>query len=347
MIPFELVEALLSWLLLLIYSKHDLENKLFKKLMFYTQSLKRLVNVLKEDTFVLRYIQNLKNGINQLSQGHNMLILELQACSLRVKTESEQKLFFLIKECRFPVYSIVHEFFIPDNLFVENETRAVPNTDICDSKEPDSKEPDSKESNLAYFMGLYPKYGVTTHSEYFQWFNEKINKSSLETKICTDENQFGVSCKQPHHYGYLKAYVYNDGNIVNKALLTLELDVDGKKERISSDSPELYGLLTFSEKSYFEKKIREIIKKLMRTAGVWKKCFRENCYFHKKPFLQKNSDSKIRCPHMHTQCENCGKEEHLDSCEVFGKFNQFIENIFDDGFSETVQDRKEFYPWLF
>lgn len=116
---------------------------------------------------------------------------------------------------------------------------------------------------------------------------------------------------------------------------------------ISSSSPDLYTFLTFSEKSYFEERIRNLIKKMMITSGLWKKCFHKNCYFHKKPFLQENSDSKIRCPHMHTQCENCGKEEHLDSCEKFGKFDQFIENIFDIGFSEVEQDRKDFYPWLF
>jgi len=336
MIPFELVEALLSWLLLLIYSKHDLENKLLKKLMYYTQSLKNLVNVLKKDTFVLRYIQNLKNGINQLSQGHNMLILELQACSLREKTVSEQKLFLLIKNVRFPVFSVVQEFFIPDHLFIDNTSQLVPGADI-----------DSKESKLAGFMGLYPGYsGVKTHSEYFQWLDSKINKSSLETKIYADEKEFGVSCKQPHHYGFLKAKVYTDGNIENEALLTLKLDIDGKNS-ISSSSPDLYTFLTFSEKSYFEERIRKEIKQKMEEFGVWKKCFRKNCYFHKKPFLQENSDSKIRCPHMHTQCENCGKEEHLDSCEDFGKFEQFVESIFDDGFSETEQDRKSFYPWYF
>lgn len=333
-----MIEVLLTWLLLLIGSKPDLKNKLLKKLMFYTQSLKRLVNVLKKNTFGPLYIQNLKEEIKQLSQGHNMLILELQACSLRVKTESEQNLFILIKNVRFPVFSVVQEFFIPDHLFIDNTSQLVPSEDICESKE---------EPMLSRFMGLYPEYGgVKTHSEYLQWLDSKINESSLETKICADEKEFGVSCKQPHHYGFLKAKVYTDGNIENEALLTLKLDIDGKNS-ISSSSPDLYTFLTFSEKSYFEERIRNLIKKMMITSGLWKKCFRKNCYFHKKPFLQENSDSKIRCPHMHTQCENCGKEEHLDSCEKFGKFDQFIENIFDIGFSEVEQDRKDFYPWLF
>ncbi len=327
-----MIETLLMWLLLLIDSKPDLENKLLKKLMFYTQSLIRLVNVLKKNK------QNLKEEIKQLSQGHNMLILELRACSLRVKTVSEQNLFLLIKNVRFPVFSVVNEFFIPDNLFIDNTSQIVPRVDICESKE---------EPILSRFMGLYPEYDVKTHSEYFQWLDSKINESSLETKICADEKELGdyLQGTRPHHYGFLKANVYKYGVKVNRNLFTLILGVDGKNP-ISSSSPELYEFLTFSEKSYFEEKIRKKIKEKME-IWVWKNCFRKNCYFHKKPFLQENSDSKIRCPHMHTQCENCGKEEHLDSCEEFGKFNQFIENIFDDGFSDTVQDRKEFYPWYF
>jgi hypothetical protein len=128
-------------------------------------------------------------------------------------------------------------------------------------------------------------------------------------------------------------------------LFTLNIDIGGKNS-ISSSSSKLYEFLTFSEKLYFEKRIREKISQLMEKTKLWKKCFRKKCYFHKKPFLQENSDSKIRCPHMHTQCDNCGKEEHLDSCDEFGKFEQFIESIFDDGFSEADQDRREFYPWL-
>jgi hypothetical protein len=241
----------------------------------------------------------------------------------------------LIKKCRFPVYSIEHEYFIPDHLFIENKTQIVPGTDI-----------DSKEPKLAGFMGLYPEYGVKTHSEYFQWLDSKINESSLETKICADEKKFGDCLQETkHHYGFLTVGMYKDGVIVNRKLFTLKIYIDGKKW-ISSSSPKLYEFLTFSEKTYFEKKIREKIKQLMEKLRLWIKCFHKNCYFHKKQFLQENSDSKIRCPHMHTQCENCGKEEHLDSCEDFGKFDQFVESIFDDGFSETVQDRKTFYPWL-
>lgn len=335
MIQLEKVVTLLLWLLSLIDSEPGLKDKLLKKLKFYSQSLKSLLNVLKKDSSELLYIQNLKDGINRLSQGHNMLILEIRACSLRLKTDSEQKLFLKIKNVRFPVYSVENGFFIPDNLFIESKTQIVANEDI-----------DSEELNLAGFMGLYPKYRVNNHSEYFQWLDSKINESSLETKICADRKDSDCLQETKHHYGFLKANVYTDGIIVNKALFTLKLDVD-EKNTISSSSPELYEYLTFSEISYLEEKIRKIIKKLMITSGLWKKCFRKNCYFHKKPFLQENSDSKIRCPHMHTQCENCGKEEHLDSCEEFGKFNKFIENIFDIGFYEAEQDKRDFYPWLF
>lgn len=335
MISLEMIDVLLAWLILLTIDPiPGPNNKLHKKLVYYTQSLLVLVKELTKNNAMYH---TLKNKINTLSKAHNMLILELQSCCLRERSETELKLFLTVKDIRFPVYSVTNNFFIPDHLFVENKTQTEPLNDInvCDSKD----------DALRYFRGIYSEFNVKSHSEFYDWFNTKINESNeLEVRM-SDNESFRTSIFEDlnPYYGFLFANTYDVDKEIGACFFTLNLEIDGKNRILSCD-PGLYEFLTPSERSYFEAKIKKKIKHLMIQERYWRQCSTKNCYFHKKPFFSVRSDGRIGCPNNHVRCVRCGRDEHEDSCENFKKFDERVESIFEEGFSEP-HDRRDFYPW--